>query len=131
MKKRLKFKSYPMARCGTMSSETKRLQTKANSDCATCVHISENLRQLTGKAFADAARDAIRAQGFIFSDTTVNQNDLASAICDITDVKNTIKLLGLNEHPKDNDGTEITVSDCIADVLTFLNSLQEVENNAR
>lgn len=54
----------------------------------------------------------------------VNQNDLTSAICDMNDVKNTIKSLGLNEHPKDGDGTEITVSDCISDVLTFLNSLQ-------
>jgi hypothetical protein len=66
MKKRMKFKSYPMARCGTMLSETRRLQTKANSACATCVHISEDLRHLKGDAFAAAARDAIRAQGFIF-----------------------------------------------------------------
>ena len=66
MKKRLKFKSYPMARCGTMLSETKQLQTKANSNCATSVHISEQIRHLDGDAFAEAARAAILAQGFIF-----------------------------------------------------------------
>ena len=69
MKNRMKFKSYPMARCGTMLSETRRLQTKANSDAATCVHISEKLRHLDGEMFAVAARDAIRAQGFIFGGT--------------------------------------------------------------
>ena len=66
MKNRLKFKSYPLARCGTMLSETKRLQSKANSNSATCVHISEDLRRLDGDAFAEAARAAILAQGFIF-----------------------------------------------------------------
>ena len=66
MKKRMKFRSYPMARCGTMLSETRRLQTKANSKGATCVHISEKLAHLEGAAFAAAARDAIRAEGFIF-----------------------------------------------------------------
>ena len=66
MKKRMKFQSYPMARCGTMLSETKRAQRISNSKCATCVHISEDLRHLTGDAFAEAARAAIRAQGFIF-----------------------------------------------------------------
>jgi len=55
----------------------------------------------------------------------VNQNDLTSAICDMYDVKNTIKSLGLNDELKDNEGTEITLGDCIHDVLTFLNSLQE------
>ena len=66
MKQRLKFKSYPLARCGTMLSETKRRHAIVNSKEATCVQISQELRHLDGDAFAAAARDAIRAQGFIF-----------------------------------------------------------------
>ena len=66
MSKRLKLKSYPMSRCGTMCSETKRAHTICNSKEATCVQISQDLRGLDGEEFAAAARDAIRAAGFIF-----------------------------------------------------------------
>jgi hypothetical protein len=66
MNKRLKLKSYPLARCGTMCSQTKRAQTKTNSAAATCVRISKELHHLEGEEFAAAARYAIRAAGFIF-----------------------------------------------------------------
>ena len=66
MKKRLKLKSYPLARCGTMLSETKRTHAIWNSKEATCVRISKDLHHLEGEEFAAAARDAIRAAGFIF-----------------------------------------------------------------
>ena len=70
MNKRLKLKSYPLARCGTMCSETKRAHTIWNSKEATCVRISKDLRHLEGEEFAAAARDAIRASGFIFGGAT-------------------------------------------------------------
>tara|TARA_R100001143_G_C3287639_1_gene99689 strand:+ start:210 stop:413 length:204 start_codon:yes stop_codon:yes gene_type:complete len=53
----------------------------------------------------------------------VNPNNLSSALCDMYDVKNTIKSLGLNDEPKDNEGTEITLGDCIHDILLFLEGL--------
>jgi len=58
----------------------------------------------------------------------VNPNDLSSAIFDMYDLKRTIKFLGLNDEPKDNEGTEITVGDCISDVLLFL---EELDANSR
>ena len=70
MKKRLKLKSCPMARCGTMCSETKREHTIANSKNAGCVLLSQRLSHLEGEEFAKAARDAIRASGFIFGGAT-------------------------------------------------------------
>jgi hypothetical protein len=70
MKKRLKLKSYPMSRCGTMCAETKRAHTIRNSKAATCVQVSQDLRGLDGEEFAAAARDAIRAAGFIFGGAT-------------------------------------------------------------
>ena len=41
------------------------------------------------------------------------------------DLKNTIKSLGLNGELKDNEGTEITIGDCIHDVLMFLKELED------
>ena len=70
MKKRLKLKSYPMARCGTMCSQTNREQNVADSKAATCVQISQDLRHHEGEEFAAAARDAILAAGFIFGGAT-------------------------------------------------------------
>lgn len=55
----------------------------------------------------------------------VNPNELSNAVCNMYDVKNTIKSLGLNEELKDNEGTEATIGDCIHDVLTFLESLEK------
>ena len=54
----------------------------------------------------------------------VNPNELSNAVCDMYDVKNAIKSLGLNDELKDNDGTEITIGDCIHDILLFLEELE-------
>ena len=70
MNKRLKLKSYPVASCGTMLAVTKRDHTVSNSRRSTCVIISKDLSYLEGEDFAAAARDAIRAQGFIFGGAT-------------------------------------------------------------
>ena len=54
----------------------------------------------------------------------VNPNNLSSALCDMYDVKNTIKSLGLDGELKDNEGTEATIGDCVHDVLMFLEELE-------
>jgi hypothetical protein len=50
-------------------------------------------------------------------------NKLDSALCDMYDIKRSLskKIMQL---PKDNDGTEITISDCINDVIDFLEELE-------
>ena len=54
----------------------------------------------------------------------VNPIELSFAVCDMYDVKNAIKSLGLNDELKNNDGTEITIGDCIHDILLFLEELE-------
>jgi hypothetical protein len=53
-----------------MCSQTNREQNVADSKAATCVQVSQDLRGLDGEEFAAAARDAIRASGFIFGGAT-------------------------------------------------------------
>jgi len=54
----------------------------------------------------------------------VNPMALSNAICDAYDIKNTIAFLDLNNQPKDNNGTEFTIGECIQDILLFLNELE-------
>ncbi len=54
----------------------------------------------------------------------VNPKKLSDAVCNIYDVKNTISSVGLNNLVKDNEGTEITIGDCIHDILLFLEELE-------
>ena len=55
-------------------------------------------------------------------------NDLVSALLDMYDVRNALSEEALNQ-PKDNDGTEITVGECLDDVIEFLEA-QNKENEA-
>ena len=55
----------------------------------------------------------------------INQNALSSALCDMYDIREALSKKVKNQ-PKDNDGTEITIGDCIDDVILFLESLEEV-----
>ena len=48
---------------------------------------------------------------------------LDSALCDIYDIKRALTKETM-QLPKDNDGTEITISDCIDDVIDFLEGLE-------
>lgn len=50
-------------------------------------------------------------------------NKLDSALCDMYDIKRALSKETM-QLPKDNDGTEITISDCIDDVIDFLEELE-------
>ena len=50
-------------------------------------------------------------------------NKLDSALCDMYDIKRALSQ-EIKQLPKDNDGTEITISDCIDDVIDFLEGLE-------
>ena len=54
-------------------------------------------------------------------------NKLNSALCDMYDIKRALSKETL-QLPKDNDGTEITISDCIDDILAFLEELELMED---
>ena len=67
----------------------------------------------------------------------IDYNDLTKAVCDMEDIKNTIKREGLWDNldngksewlwncPKDNDGTFITLGDCVEDVLNYLTEMEK------
>jgi len=50
-------------------------------------------------------------------------NKLNSALCDMYDLQRALSKEIL-QLPKDNDGTEITISDCVDDVIEFLEGLE-------
>jgi hypothetical protein len=58
----------------------------------------------------------------------INQNDLSSALCDIYDIKRALSKK-IKNMPKDNDGTDITIGDCIDDLVLFLERLQHDQLN--
>ena len=55
-----------------------------------------------------------------------NSDDLASAICDMWDIKRSVPK-DIQKLPKDNEGTEYTIGECIDDVLDYLQSLEREE----
>jgi len=52
----------------------------------------------------------------------VNQNALSSALCDMYDIREALSTR-IKNRPKDNEGTDITIGDCIDDVILFLEQL--------
>jgi hypothetical protein len=56
---------------------------------------------------------------------TIDYNALSKAVCDMEDIKNTTKREGLWDCPKDNDGTFISLGDCVEDVLSYLTEMEK------
>jgi len=54
----------------------------------------------------------------------MNQNDLSSALCDMYDIRNILPNKVKNQ-PKDNDGTETTIGDCLDSVIQFLEEMEK------
>lgn len=52
----------------------------------------------------------------------MTSNDIESCICDMHDVRNSILRAGLAQSPKDNEGSEIPLIDCVDDVLGHLSA---------
>lgn len=53
----------------------------------------------------------------------MNLNDLSSALCDAYDVRNALSTR-IKNKPKDNEGTEITIGDCLDSIIEFLEALE-------
>jgi len=54
----------------------------------------------------------------------IDANALSSALCDMYDIRDALTDK-IKNKPKDNDGTDITIGDCIDDVILFLEQLEE------
>ena len=57
----------------------------------------------------------------------INKNDLSSALCDAYDIKDRLRVYDIKDKPKDADGSDTTVGDCIDDIINFL---EQLENDA-
>ena len=57
------------------------------------------------------------------------ENDLTCALFDMYDVRNALSNVDvpieIKNLPKDNDGTEFTIGDCIDNVIYFLEELEK------
>lgn len=61
----------------------------------------------------------------------LDKNELSSAICDMLDVRKALPKK-IKSMPKDNEGTEITIEDCLDDVIEFLESIyNQTEENTK
>jgi len=54
------------------------------------------------------------------------ENDLSCALFDMYDVRNALDT-EIKNLPKDNDGTEFTIGECLDSVIYFLEGLEVVE----
>jgi hypothetical protein len=54
----------------------------------------------------------------------IDSNQLSSALCDMYDIRSALSTRMKNK-PKDSEGTEITIGDCLDDVILFLESLEK------
>ena len=54
-----------------------------------------------------------------------DENKISSALCDAYDIKDRIRVYGIKDKPKDSDGSETTIGDCIDDII---DCLEELEN---
>jgi hypothetical protein len=52
-------------------------------------------------------------------------NETQSALCDMYDIRRAIPE-GVKKLPKDNEGTDYTVGECIDDVILFLEELETI-----
>ena len=58
--------------------------------------------------------------------TKMKQNLIEDMLCDLYDIQNMARLHQFGDLPKDNEGTQTTISDCIENCI---NHLKEIEND--
>lgn len=54
----------------------------------------------------------------------MNANEITSALMDMYDIRRTLPTK-VKAMPKDNDGTEYTIGECVDDVIAFLEQLEK------
>lgn len=59
------------------------------------------------------------------------KNEIASALLDAYDIKNALSAR-IKNRPKDNEGTEITIGDCLDSIIETLETLEaaKIQENA-
>jgi hypothetical protein len=53
------------------------------------------------------------------------ENSISSALCDAYDIRNVLSAK-IKNRPKDNEGTEFTIGDCLDDIISTLEELESM-----
>ena len=53
------------------------------------------------------------------------ENSISSALCDAYDIRNVLSAK-IKNMPKDNEGTEFTIGDCLDDIISTLEELESM-----
>jgi len=53
------------------------------------------------------------------------QNEISSALCDAYDIREALSDR-IKKRPKDTDGTDITIGDCLDDIIATLEKLDQL-----
>ena len=53
------------------------------------------------------------------------ENSITSALCDAYDIRNVLSKK-IKNMPKDNEGTEFTIGDCLDDIISTLEQLESM-----
>jgi len=56
--------------------------------------------------------------------STITKDDVSNALFNATDIREALSKRILN-RPKDSDGTDCTIGDCLDDLILFLEALEE------
>lgn len=54
--------------------------------------------------------------------------NISDLLCDLYDIKRQAKFHAFGSLPKDNDGTETTIDDCLDNLIDQLEQIEEEEN---
>jgi len=52
-------------------------------------------------------------------------NEISSALCDAYDIRDRVRAYNIKDKPKDADGSETTIGDCIDDIIACLEKLEK------
>jgi hypothetical protein len=56
--------------------------------------------------------------------SSISKDDVSNALCNAYDVRSALSKRILN-RPKEDDGTDCTIGDCLDDIILFLETLEE------
>ncbi len=59
------------------------------------------------------------------------KNDLSSALCDAYDIRDRLRAYGIKDKPKEAEGSDTTIGDCIDDIIIFLEQFEGRLEEAR
>jgi len=63
--------------------------------------------------------------GGLAEDFHYYSNEISSALEDAYDIKDRLRAYEIKDEPKDADGSEITIGDCIDDIIACLEKLDK------